>query len=335
MKKKFHYIVFSHLVAVLLLMAVWPILNQNKQIYRARRYPAILVPGEGDMKEYRRYTAADGHENWGLFIEPPSSVAAQDADGDADTGGGSESVVVAALDAVAASDSVTPVEPAFYLFFNGNASIPRDKHGLLRRFASDSGCTFFLPDYRGYGFNDGRPTEKNLMADILGAYDTMEAEGRFDRGVGVIGYSLGGAAAIALALERPVDRLIVVSTFTSVDDIAPTFIRWPYHHFVWSHWANDERFPSLMARPTGERPAEIYLFHGAKDRVVPIKMGNQLASAPGPGLKYKTYRAATHENVFKYAEKDILAILLEPVSPMDEAMPSDIASELSGDDADK
>jgi hypothetical protein len=36
------------------------------------------------------------------------------------------------------------------------------------------GCNVFSYDYSGYGCSSGRPSEKNLYADIAGAFDTLK-----------------------------------------------------------------------------------------------------------------------------------------------------------------
>ena len=52
---------------------------QNKSIYFPYRYDASLKPGEGELKNFTRYTTADGREQWGFLIEPSDTENDSDA----------------------------------------------------------------------------------------------------------------------------------------------------------------------------------------------------------------------------------------------------------------
>ena len=57
--------------------------------------------------------------------------------------------------------------PAFYLVFVGNGSTAAELVDSFETLAEETGRGFFIADYRGYGFNDGRPTEASLVRVIL------------------------------------------------------------------------------------------------------------------------------------------------------------------------
>jgi uncharacterized protein len=76
-------------------------------------------------------------------------------------------------------------------------------------------------DYRGYGRSTGRPSEPGLRRDAVAALEVFLAQDGVDpQRVLYLGESLGGAVALALALERPPAGLILQSAFTSIRDLA-------------------------------------------------------------------------------------------------------------------
>jgi len=252
-----------------------PVIFQNKMIYFPQRYERSFRPGGPGLEKFQSYTTADGREQWGYLIEPAPAEPGPPAHPRGDE----------IPESNPANNAPAP-RPRFYLVFNGNASTAMGLADFYERLAQETGCGFFIPDYRGYGFNDGRPTESNLVADVLGAYDSMEKAGRFSGGVGVIGQSLGGAAAFAVAEQRRVDRIITLSTFTSIDAMARETVFWPIYHFCFNHWPNDQRLEEILSRPEGERPRDIILFHGRRDEIIPFKMGERLAAIGGEQVTF-------------------------------------------------
>jgi len=274
---------------------------QLSSFYEAPQYPSVRsdtgevvrpTPGEGPYKEFREYRAEDGKINYGLMIEPKQPPRG----------------------------SSVPY-PRFYLALGGNGQTSAEAANLYRRIATLTGCGFFLPDYRGYGFNDGETTEEGIIADVVGAYDTLKAEGYFDEGVAVIGHSLGGAAAIALAQERPVERLFVVSSFTSGAEVAKTRYRWPLNLFIGSPWPSDDRLRAIVARPAADRPQDIYIVHGKRDASVPFVMAEELASIVGTNQPIPTLissRSAGHNDIFNRRGRTIIQLMKRGVPPRTE-----------------
>lgn len=257
---------------------------QEKLMFFPRRY-ANARPGDDGYKNYRAYISADGRTHYGCLIEPP--------------------------DWPEIADSAAPRDrsrPAFYLVFLGNASVSRDCISYFSDMARISRCAFFLVDYRGYGFNDGQPNEAGLTADGLGAYDTLEKEGRFRRGVGVIGVSMGGGVTFAVASRRPVDRIITMATYTSLDDMARKQMGWPLCLLCRNHFPNEARMGAIAARPADERPAEIILFHGRRDGLIPFAQAKALHAASN-GVARLIPEDADHVSIMVEAENELRELL--------------------------
>src|SRR5258706_4157693 len=75
-------------------------------------------------------------------------------------------------------------------------------------------------NYRGYGTSDGKPGERELIADALAIYDAVMSRDDIDpRRIVVFGRSLGTAIAAHLAAERPVAGAVLGSAYDSVTAI--------------------------------------------------------------------------------------------------------------------
>lgn len=280
------------ILLTLVALGLLAVLFQNKMIYFPSRYGSRLEPGVGEGEAFHAYRTNDGHKQWGYLIEPGRVSGGH---GGSDRNGNPES---------------NPAPgPRFYLVFNGNASTALDVAPFFETLAGRTGCGFFIADYRGYGFNGGRPNESHVVADALSAYDSMKEEGRLGGGVGVIGHSLGAGAAFALALERDVDRLITLSAFTSIDAMARRIVPWPLYLFLLDHYPNDRRLAELLEREPNRRPDEIVLMHGRRDEVIPFSMGERLAEIAGERARFIAYDEAHHNDIHSFALGDLVRLL--------------------------
>lgn len=253
-----------------------PSLLQDYLMYFPRRYEGAPPGPSAPYSRFETYTTADGLTQWGQRVDAPPGAPQVPAD-----------------------------LPGLYLVFYGNGALASEMAFFFRPLAFGTGCGFFIVDYRGYGFNSGRPTESGLTADAIGAYDTLKAAGAFERGVGVIGHSMGAAAALALAEVRHVDRLLLISPFTSIRDMARETMPLPLALIARDGWPNERRLAALLARPAGERPSSIAILHGANDEIIPVAMGRRLASLPGPPIELRVYENCGHNDIFDEAGSDV------------------------------
>jgi fermentation-respiration switch protein FrsA (DUF1100 family) len=108
---------------------------------------------------------------------------------------------------------------------------------------------------------------------MLTLYDWAAHHPRIDvKGIVPYGRSLGGGAAVRLAVNRPVAGLILESTFTSVADfaagyMAPAFL---------------VRDPFDSRKTLASYRGPLLVIHGRNDTIVPIAHGRELANlVPG------------------------------------------------------
>jgi uncharacterized protein len=161
------------------------------------------------------------------------------------------------------------------LLCHGNAGNVGDRlpHVAL---LSAAGFDVLAFDYRGYGRSTGRPSEDGTHRDARAARDALLRQDGVDAArVLYLGESLGGAVALALAVELPPAGLILQSTFTSVRDMARL-----HYPFIPRALVPDA-YPSL--RLIRRLRAPLLVLHGARDRIVPLMHGEALfEAAPGP-----------------------------------------------------
>lgn len=134
-------------------------------------------------------------------------------------------------------------------------------------------------DYRGYGKSEGKPHEKGLVADGIAAQKWLaDKTGRKPEEIVLIGRSIGGGVATAVATSEGAKSLILQSTFTSLPEAASNHFPWLPVKVVMRN-----RFNSLAKLPNYSGP--ILLSHGTADRVVPYSHGEQLYEVARPGKK--------------------------------------------------
>jgi pimeloyl-ACP methyl ester carboxylesterase len=117
-----------------------------------------------------------------------------------------------------------------------------------------AGAHVLCVNYRGYGKSQGRPTERDLLADALELYDWVSSQPGVDRKrVAVIGRSLGSGVAAYVASERPVCAAVLITPYDSIAQIARR--RFPYcaaqlllkHRFQALDFARRAHAPALIA----------------------------------------------------------------------------------------
>ncbi|HEX2539836.1 MAG TPA: alpha/beta fold hydrolase [Caldimonas sp.] len=162
--------------------------------------------------------------------------------------------------------------PDALIYFGGNAEdVSHNLPDLSRTFP---GHAIFLLHYRGYGGSGGTPSEAALFADALALFDRVHAE---HPRVLVIGRSLGSGVAVHLASVRPVARLVLVTPYDSLGEIAAG--RFPIFPV---RWLLRDKFESRTYAPKVTAPT---LLIGAEhDEVVPLRSAELLATRFQPGV---------------------------------------------------
>lgn len=112
------------------------------------------------------------------------------------------------------------------IYFGGNAEDV--SHSLPTLADAFPERTVYALNYRGYGGSTGTPSEIALTTDAFVLFDRVHAD---HPRIVVIGRSLGSGIAVHIASERPVERLILVTPYDSILNIAAS--QFPYLPIRW------------------------------------------------------------------------------------------------------
>jgi fermentation-respiration switch protein FrsA (DUF1100 family) len=104
-----------------------------------------------------------------------------------------------------------------------------------------------------------------------------------------LGESLGGAVALALALEAPPAGLVLQSTFTSVRDMGRL------HYPILPGGLVPDAYPNLR-RISGLR-APLLVLHGDQDQIVPLAQGQALHDAAPEPKSMRVFQGVGHNDL--------------------------------------
>jgi pimeloyl-ACP methyl ester carboxylesterase len=264
----------SLLLTVLLLVALL-ILFQRRFFYYPRKYSAAEIEAaEKRGAALLSYETSQGRQTAFLFGAPPSGT------------------LISRLCVV----------------FGGNAMAALDWLEILKDCQVDAGG-FLLVDYPGYGICAGNPSADSILENAIAAYHAViESKQWIIRRprLSVLGWSIGAAAGLQLAEKFPVQDLVLIAPFTTMEDMMKRFtgIR-PGILLL-------DRFDNLAAlsRVCAQNPeVTVTIVHGEKDSLIPISMGHRLSESVPDRTEFHSVPSASHSTVFCQARELIYAKL--------------------------
>jgi len=187
------------------------------------------------------------------------------------------------------------------LYFHGNGGALRYRVERFHRLIT-AGIGLVALEYRGYGGLAGSPSEQGLIRDAEAAYAYAAAHYSVQQIV-VWGESLGSAVAVALAAEKPVDRVILEAPFTSALAIAERrYWYLPVRLLMKDQFRSDERIDKVTA--------PLLILHGVHDRVVPYAMGERLFELANKPKHIVRFLDGGHEDLDNNGALDAVARFL-------------------------
>ena len=160
-------------------------------------------------------------------------------------------------------------ESPLIIWFHGNGGNITNRAPMAAEFAR-RGISVFLPEWRGYGRSEGRPTEAGLYHDATAAWEhAVKTLGWNPSTIVVYGESLGGPYAAFVASRRQVAAAVIENSFSSLADLgntlyAPLPVGWTAPGaMATTRWLNQSGVPVLV-------------MHGRRDQVIPFSLGQRL-----------------------------------------------------------
>lgn len=180
-----------------------------------------------------------------------------------------------------------PTPTAAVLVLNGNAG-NRAHRAPLAKALADHGYEVLLFDYRGYGGNEGSPSEEGLALDAAAAVAALAEVATADRLI-LLGESLGAAVAARLAVESPPTALVLRSPFPSLEAVAA--VHYPYLPTRLLLW---DRYDTLQ--PVSMITVPILVVAGSADSIVPTHLSRAVYEAASVDAHWALIENADHND---------------------------------------
>ena len=180
-----------------------------------------------------------------------------------------------------------PTATAAVLVLNGNAG-NRAHRAPLARALLHHGYEVLLFDYRGYGGNEGSPSEEGLALDAAAAVAALAEVATADRLI-LLGESLGAAVAARLAVESPPTALALRSPFPSLEAVAA--VHYPY---LPTRLLLPDRFDTLQSVSMIKVP--ILVVAGSADSIVPTHLSRAVHESASVDAQWALIENADHND---------------------------------------
>ena len=174
--------------------------------------------------------------------------------------------------------------------FHGNGEQLLDQMDLGQRLHS-WGLGFLAVEYPGYGASPGSPTEDGIYAAADAGLAWLRAQGVPPERTVLSGRSIGTGVAVEMARRGHGSRVMLVSPYTSIADIAA--LGFP---FLPTKLLVRDRFDTASKAPDVKLP--VLIIHGEQDTLIPVEMGRELGTR-FPHATVETVAGAGHNDVLE------------------------------------
>ncbi len=164
-------------------------------------------------------------------------------------------------------DRTKPARTIWYA--HGNYETVQNSFELVQPLV-EQGFAVMQFEYPGYGGADGTPDFDAIGEAAFATWDWLARQPEVDpQRMIAMGYSIGGGPAADMTRRRDVAALVLLSTYTSITDIAwqyalpPFLVRFPYD--------NVARLRAFKG--------PVFIEHGRRDEVIAFASGQRLAAA--------------------------------------------------------
>ena len=168
------------------------------------------------------------------------------------------------------------IGPRAIVYFGGNAEdVSRNLASFDTQFP---GYALYLMHYRGYGGSTGKPAEKANVADGIALFEKVRT---LHREVAIVGRSLGSGVAVQVASRVAASRLVLITPFDSVVEIAAQM-----YWYLPVRWLAIDTYESGKFAPGIAIPTTI--IEAGNDEEVPRASTEKLLSRFKPGIATMT-----------------------------------------------
>jgi pimeloyl-ACP methyl ester carboxylesterase len=174
------------------------------------------------------------------------------------------------------------------VLYHGNAGSACDRAFLAEQFTA-AGYGYILVVYAGYSNDPVPPTHERIRQDVQNVIDYLKTNNIGP--VAVVGESIGAGVAAYHTSLLPPERLLLISPFTNLADVAATrFWFYPTRHLV------DNAYD--VERDLATFPGPTTIIHGTNDRIIPFRLGETLYHSLTGTKTLVPITDAHHNNLF-------------------------------------
>lgn len=182
------------------------------------------------------------------------------------------------------------------IYFHGNAGSACDRTKIKEILEKTQKSLIFV-EYTGYSIENEEPTKEAILnnANIITGFIKQKGYQELI----LIGESIGnGPAAYMASNIKEVNRIIAMSSFTSIVDIAKkTYWMYPLQFMIKENYDNKEWLK--------EYNESIMIIHGTKDKIIPINNAKELFESLSTTKKhFLEIEEGNHNNLLSFNQTE-------------------------------
>ena len=179
------------------------------------------------------------------------------------------------------------------LYFHGNTRSIKGWAKYARDFYRYN-YDVVLVDYRGFGKSTGKRSEKEMLSDMQFVYNVL-LETYTEQHIIVYGRSIGSGFASKIASDNKPRYLILDAPYYSFLKVVERFLPiLPVRYVLRYHLRTDKWIPMVNCH--------IYIIHGTKDWLIPIKHSERLQKINPKKITLIRIHGGRHNNLPEFDE---------------------------------
>ena len=203
-----------------------------------------------------------------------------------------------------------------WMMFGGNGAQALDWLDLTFQVPKEGDIGFLMVDYPGYGWCEGNPDPITIQENVSGALTSLAkewevGEKELQGKLSLIGHSIGAAVALEAAVNLEVREVVVVSPFTSLQEMANRAVGKPLSLLLRHRYDNVVSLERLQQMDG----VKVVMFHGRNDRIIPVSMGRTLGKRFSDFVDFHEVEGAGHNDIFGFIGDDLVKVMARAEPP--------------------
>lgn len=174
------------------------------------------------------------------------------------------------------------------IYYGGNAE---DVYYNINDFSNLKAASLLI-NYRGYGYSEGKPGEKELFIDALSILKIAKINYKPKKLI-IYGRSVGTGIATYVASKVLNNGVILITPFDSMVNVAREHYPFYPTSLILKHTFDSTKYAPKITSP-------VLIIYGSKDRIVPNERTENLFKYMKTKLRYFRIEGADHNDISGY-----------------------------------